>query len=78
MPETADGTGLPELQYCQSIKRQSIQFHLFKRLLKQCRRAARGSVLKLLPTVIPITPPMMAPAANSENQWIVTEIANPT
>jgi hypothetical protein len=32
---------------------------------------------KLLPTVFPITLPMMAPAANSENQWIVTETQSP-
>ena len=45
--------------------------------INQRRRASHDWVLKLLPTVIPITLPMMAPAANSENQWIVTETANP-
>jgi len=47
-------------------------------LLTQPLRASQDSVLKLLPTVVPITLPIMDPAANSENQWIVTETANPT
>ena len=47
-------------------------------LVNQCRRGSHDWLLKLLPTVIPITLPIMAPAANSENQWIVTETANPT
>jgi hypothetical protein len=28
---------------------------------------------KVLPTTIPITEPMMTPAAKSENQWMLTE-----
>jgi hypothetical protein len=45
--------------------------------LNQRRQASHDWVLKLLPTVLPITLPIMAPAANSENQWIVTETASP-
>jgi hypothetical protein len=49
-------------------------------LLSHLQSSLRSSslVLKLRPTVMPITLPMMAPAANSENQWMVTETASPT
>jgi hypothetical protein len=41
--------------------------------------AASGTslVLKLVPTAVPMTLPMMAPATNSENQWMVTETPKP-
>ena len=38
----------------------------------------RVSVLKLRPTITPITGPMMAPAAKSENQWMVMDTPKPT
>ena len=33
---------------------------------------------KLFPTTEPMTEPMIAPATNSENQWMVTETPIPT
>jgi hypothetical protein len=36
-----------------------------------------GFVLKLLPTTVPVTLPMMAPATNSDNQWMLTETLKP-
>ena len=34
--------------------------------------------LKLFPTTAPMSEPMMAPATNSENQWISIETPMPT
>ena len=36
-----------------------------------------GFVPKLLPTTVPVTLPMMAPATNSDNQWMLTETLKP-
>jgi hypothetical protein len=36
-----------------------------------------GDGKKLLPTTVPTTLPMMAPATNSDSQWMLTETLKP-
>ncbi len=71
------GQGYPNCNAANPSKGKVLSVTSSNGPVNECRRGSHDWVLKLLATVIPITLPIMAPAANSENQRIVTETASP-
>jgi hypothetical protein len=76
------GTCAPRGKIPSGAQALTVQFKI--ETMVHYERVEGGAILvcirwqKLFPTTEPMTEPMMAPATNSENQWMVTETPMPT